>query len=1504
MPGESPTPGVAFPEKAGLDRDGRIPVIALGASAGGLDALEAFFRAMPRRPGVACVVLQHLDPHQQSLLPGILSRNATMPVREVTTPTPLARDTVYCLAPGTSLRLGEGMLIPETAHCDERRLARPIDLFFRSLAGAIGRDAVAVVLSGALSDGTMGILAVKEGGGLVMAQDPETAGCRSMPESALATGLVDLTLSPADMPAAILEFLGQEEAQAELAVPGDESLDELTRLLAGRTGQDFSWYRRSTLRRRIRRRLRLLGLDGIEAYSRLLAEDVGEAKALVNDLLIGVTAFFRERAVWEEFRSAVIPRLLAETDPARTLRVWVPACSTGEEAYTVAMLFNEAVRQKPRSIQIFATDLDERTLDKARAAWYPENIADDVPPDLLTRYFQADAGGYRVAKELRDLILFACHNVLSDPPFSRTDCISCRNLLIYLEPGMQRHVLSRFHFSLRDGGVLILGSAESPGRCTHWFAPLYKKHKIYRRIGGTAPHREWSLAAPSGFRREGGPPPDATAPEDLSRKAERFLLEHFVPASVVVNKSQEILFFHGPTERYLDHPKGKAVYDLAGMAKEGVRIKLRAAVRGVFESGDSQADPLGPVTVTLREDGQARRIRFMVRRMPGPSDDASLAMVVFEEAEAADPAMPCDPLQEASAALSARLEMELESTRDEMQGLVEELEASNEELTASNEEMMSMNEELRSTNEELQAAKEEQQALNEEVSTVNARLQAKVAELEAANNDLGNLMASTDIATLFLDTRLRIRRFTPAAMRLFGLIAGDEGRPVADLSLRLSDPTLPQDAEEVVESLAPHHKEVQAESGEWYLRRILPFRTQDRRVEGLVVTYADVTNLKQFARQLERHKTELEILVRERTQELCESEERFRQLVENLREAFWMRDVTTGVMLYVSPPFEDLFGLPLDAEFKRPYGFLDRVHPKDRTVVEAAVAEQRRSLTPLSVEFRLQRPDGVIRWIWSRSSVVKDAVGTPLRIVGFSEDITERKDAEEAIRASRNHIQNILESTTDAFFEVDRDFTFTYVNRKAEIPLRMSREALLGRNLWEAFPETVGTVIYSELQRAFEDMRPVELEAPYPPFDAWWEMHAFPTPASLSVYFRDVTDRKRREEDLHKAKEAAEAGSRAKNEFLANMSHEIRTPLNGVLGMLQLLQTTALTPEQAGYAETAIGSGQSLMTILGDILDLSKIEAGMLQLFREPFDPGDVAASVHGMFLDQAMAKGLALRCETDANVPAQLLGDPTRLRQVLFNLVGNAIKFTEKGAVSTSISLIRTNAETESADVLFTVSDTGIGVADDKLDAIFHPFTQSDGSFTRRHHGTGLGLSIVKRLVGLMHGSLDMESELGQGTTVYMALRFPISQACRVPARRRAMLPAGLSLRVLLVEDDAVNRIAAGRLLEKLGHTVAQAANGAEAIAALERESFDIVFMDIQMPVLDGMEATQRIRASGRPFADIPIVALTAHAMKGDREKFLSGGLDDYVSKPVDLVALEAVIEGLRRPHQIISQS
>ena len=985
------------------------PIVGIGASAGGLAALEGFFSAMPtdRDPEMAFVVVQHLTPDHESVLPELIGRHTRMKVTHAEHEMPVERNRVYVMPPNRDMSLSDGRLHLTEPHA-QRGQRLPIDYFFRSLAQDRQTRAICVVLSGTASDGTLGLRMIKGEGGMAMAQTPDTTEFPGMPQSAIGTGLVDFVLPPEEMPAKLMEYAQNAlqgptraappgTARTETPAGSPDAQETLFALIREQTGHDFSEYKDSTVHRRLKRRMAVQQVDRLEDYARFLKSSPEEVEALFRDLLIGVTRFFRDPEAYEALGEAV-SALLAEKSPGSVIRVWVPGCSTGEEAYSLAILLRERMEAMRRSfrVQVFATDIDPRAIGVARTGVYPASIAPDLPHDGLTRYFvpiEAEDAVFRVREDIREMLVFSEQNVLRDPPFSKLDLISCRNLLIYLNQDLQKQLIPLFHYALSPGGLLFLGTSESVGEFSDLFAPLDRRMSLYRREE-TDRHHPRPAPGPFGRPRKGktsarhltGEAPH-TGPISHRRLTRTALLEETAPVAALVDEAGTILYLHGRTGLYLEPSPGDGELNVLRMAREGLRRDLSIA----FHRATTRRERVSRVGLEVRTNGDSVMVDLVVRPVSArplagegsaEAEGPYLFLVVLKPVP--DPALD-GAARSASGqhgdthpALAARiveLEEELEASEEYLRATQEEMQSTNEELRTSIEELQSTNEELQSTNEELETSQEELQSLNEELATVNAELETKVADLSRTQNDMNNLLAGTGIATIFVDQELRIQRFTPTATRLMNLIKADEGRPVGDLASKLASyDSLAADAHRVLETLEPRELEVQAEDSRWYLLGIRPYRTLENVIEGAVITFTEITELKKAQATIEE----------------TEGLRRLAVVVRDSHDPIISLDLQGAIQTW-NPAAERVYGWSEKDALQMNY--LDLVPESVRAAVESMLEGTREGLDlePLRTE-RLTK-EGETVTVWLTATELVDESGRPYGISSTERPI--QKEASE-----------------------------------------------------------------------------------------------------------------------------------------------------------------------------------------------------------------------------------------------------------------------------------------------------------------------------------------------------------------------------------------------------------------------------------------------------------------------------------------------------------------------------
>jgi two-component system CheB/CheR fusion protein len=978
------------------------PIVGIGASAGGLEAIENFLKNIPENSGLAFVVIQHLDPNYIGVLPEILQRATPMEVIQATDQLKVKPNHVYVIPPNKSLSILKGYL-----HLfdpvESRGLRLPIDLFFRSLAIDKLDKSIGVILSGMGSDGSLGIKTIKENNGLVLVQEPTTAKFDSMPRNATESILADI-IAPAEELATklitLLKYIPPVKKESELDHKNKSSLEKIIILLRENTGHDFLLYKKTTLMRRIERRKGVHQIDKLEDYVRFLQENPKEVELLFKELLIGVTSFFRDPAVWEKLKTVVLPELMKSLPDGYVIRAWVTACSTGEEAYSLAIVFKEVLenirRERKLSLQIFATDLDVDAIDKARRGFFTSNIVVDVSAERINKFFTLEPDGYRVTAAIRELLVFAPHNVIRDPPFTKLNLLMCRNMLIYMEPPLQKKLMELFNYSLLPGGIMVLGSAETLGRNSEGFEILDSKLKLFKRTQSSMSHELTDF--PSSFshtkRDELENKLGPKGVENIQTLADQILLQRFAPASVFVNEKGDILYITGRTGKYLEPVAGKANWNIHVMAREGLRNELPGAFRKALKSND----PVILRNIKIGSNDDTNFATITVQRIETAEPMKGMVMIVFTEVAAVvEPNNSNGRKGKLDTTVrEQKLEAELNQVNEDLQNSREEMQTSQEELKSINEELQSTNEELQSTNEELTTSKEEMQSLNEELQTVNAELQSKLSDFEQANNDMKNLLNSTEIATLFLDKEMNIRRFTDAVTKIFKIRVTDAGRPFTDLVNDLKYPEMGTDAQKVIKSLAPIQNTIETKDGRWFYVRIMPYRTLDDRIDGLVITFTDITATK---------KAEEALLI----------ENRYRRLFESAKDGILILNAESGRIIDVNPFLIEMLGYSYEKFIEKAIWEIGSL--KDIVANKDKFSELQHKKFVRYENLPLETADG--RKISVEFISTMYLLNDKKVIQCIIRDITDRKVVEDALIFSETRYHHLFESAKDGIFFID-----------------------------------------------------------------------------------------------------------------------------------------------------------------------------------------------------------------------------------------------------------------------------------------------------------------------------------------------------------------------------------------------------------------------------------------------------------------------------------------------------
>lgn len=989
-----------------VKKDKSFFIVGVGASAGGLEALKGFFSNMPSDSNIAFVVIQHLDPKHKSIMGSLLSKFTNMSVMEVEDGMLIKPNGIYLNPPNTNMAILNRtiqLIGLEKTHS----VNLPIDYFFRSLSQDQSENSICIILSGTGTDGTLGSKAIKAAGGMAMVQEEKQAQYDGMPRSAIDTGLIDYILPVEQMPVELIKFTQHPyiESPEKVGITKQKFQNYLQKifiLIRSQTGHDFSNYKQNTIRRRIERRLAVHQIDNIADYVRYIQQTPLEVEALFKDLLITVTNFFRDPESFEVIRKKIIPNLLKQSITDGTFRCWVPGCATGEEPFSIAMLLVEVLEETNQhlNIQIFATDIDEDAIEIARLGIYPDSIAADVSPERLKRFFIKEDNVYKIKKQIREMVIFATQNLIKDPPFSKLHLISCRNLLIYMDQVLQKQILPLFHYTLNPNGVLFLGSSESIGEFSDLFIPVDAKWKIFKRQGilferdANYPHipfRNPSVTFPKTFDKK------IIRETDIRDLAHKIILDEFSPSCVLINEKYEILYFSGNTEKYLTPPIGEPSFNILKMAREDLRYRISTALHKAIK----QKVTVKSEGLQVKQNDNYLTVDLIIKPISETSERPGLVMLVFKDITLKKTKDINENDFSGETVENQRfvvLEQELQSTKEYLQTTIEELETSNEELKSTNEELQSTNEELQSTNEELETSKEELQSTNEELVTVNSELQNKVDELSQANNDINNLLASTEIGTIFLDNNLCIKRYTPAMTRIFNLIQSDIDRPISDITANIAYEKLFEDAKLVLETLTRREVEIQNKDKDWYSMRIAPYRTTENVIDGVVITFVDVTSVKKAEETVKK------------------SEEEYRQIFNTMITGI-VYQTADGKVLSANCAAEKILGMTIDQMQNRTLSNADweanheddSIFLGDKYPSMLAFKTRNRVLNKIWKVFNPQKKD----YIWININAIpqfKNNEKTPFQVYTSFTDITNEKLAEIEYKRKIDLLEKRLET--------------------------------------------------------------------------------------------------------------------------------------------------------------------------------------------------------------------------------------------------------------------------------------------------------------------------------------------------------------------------------------------------------------------------------------------------------------------------------------------------------------
>lgn len=1447
---------------------GLCPVVGIGASAGGLDAFTRMLKHLPTSTGMGFVLIQHLDPSHESILAELLASHTNMPVEQAAQGTTVQPNRVYVIPPNTEMVIRQGVLIL-TPRAEDRGRHLPIDFFFCSLAEDQRSRSIGVILSGAASDGTIGLEAIKSEGGITFAQD-SSASFNGMPRNAISAGVVDFVLPPED----IGRELGVVSNHSYLAIQNSIAqiedgpvLQKILSLLHERTGVNFTHYKTPTIVRRLSRRMALNHIEKVESYLGLLEQRPTEIDGLLDDLLITVTEFFRDAATFDALEKSAFPAILKNRDPEQTIRVWVPGCASGKEVYSLAICLTEYLEktQQRFPIQIFGTDVSERSIEAARTAKYPESISGTVPPERLKRFFMKLEDGYRVTESLRELCIFSVQDVTRDPPLSKMDLISCRNLLIYLGPVLQRRVMAIFSYALRPNGCLLLGSSESLGSLSEHFVALDAKHKIYRK-NLQLPHPAFHLPAHIQVSNRSLKSQSAMRLGDaslLDRAADRMVLDQYAPSGFLVNAERQIIKFRGEVGHFLAPQAGDPDLDVLKLVREEIAAPLRSALEEV-KSGDRIVRRDG---IRTRSDGSFQLLNMVVQSIDDATGERHF-LILFEQVPSS--------LQQTASPETAPIERtpqqqerenllrDLSTTRSYMQGLVEDLRSANEEAQSSNEE-------LQSTNEELQTAKEELQSSNEELTTTNEEMQSRNRELAQVNNDLINLLSSMRVPIVMLNSDLRIRRHTPVAERVLNIIPTDIGRPISDLKPRINVPDLEELLTSVVHSMEPLEREVQDQDGRWHALRIHPYRTTENRVEGAVLLLFDIDDLKQSMDEV-RH-----------------ARDYAQAILGTVREPLLILDHELCIQTANRAFFETFDLSPLEVQ-KRKIFEIDHGQwnlPKVSGLFDRLTQAEDSGIHDVEVEHDFERIGWRTFQLYARRLYRSNEAGLTLLAM---EDITDRK------RAAESKYRRLFEAAKDGIMVVDADTgEVNDVNPFFVELFGFSRTESIGKQFWNTQPlEEIDGVqaAFERLQREHvvrfpdvtlktKDHRQIDVEVVANVYKEG--------PRRVAQFnIRDITQRKQFDRQLQQTAQLESLGLLA-----GGIAHDFNNLLAGILG-------------NAGLALSEAPANSSYQGVLKDIVlasqraaDLTRqmlAYAGKGRFVVRPINLSEMVLDVIQL-VRTSIPKSVDLDLELAKGLPS-VEADAAQMQQVLMNLVINgaeAIGEGNKGRVRIATRLeevteegIRGNAAASELSpgpyVCLEVVDNGSGMDEKTQARIFDPF------FTTKFTGRGLGLASVQGIIRGHHGAIGVVSTPGQGSTFQVllpAVSTAIAQSAPEP-KPESLYGTGL---ILVIDDEDLVLRTTSAILEGHGYQVVTAANGDLGVQIVreKKDELALVILDLTMPAMGGEETFAEIKLVA---PKLPIILSSGYDASQAISRFGEQALAGFIQKPGSVTTLLGTVK------------